>query len=114
MEFARYLNNINKPTWVRFVCVPGLTDPKENVDNLAYFFAPLKNVDRVEVMLFHPMSAIKWEALGYDYTLEDIVLPADEWVGTSLFSISLTGINRCQSGSVKAAVSKRQIPSRLR
>ncbi|MFQ3585698.1 MAG: pyruvate formate-lyase-activating protein, partial [Cyanobacteriota bacterium] len=46
--FARHLAQINKPTWIRFVLVPGLTDPEENVKGLAQFVATLSNVERVE------------------------------------------------------------------
>ncbi|MEB3231560.1 MAG: pyruvate formate-lyase-activating protein [Leptolyngbyaceae bacterium] len=80
LQLAQYLNNIGKPTWIRFILIPGLTDPKENVDNLASFLAPLENVERVEVIPFHQMGTAKWEALGYDYTLKHIPPPSDELV----------------------------------
>ncbi len=71
LQLARYLNEINKPTWVRFVLVPDLTDADENVQGLADFVATLNNVERVEVLPFHQMGAYKWEELGYDYQLKD-------------------------------------------
>lgn len=71
LQFARYLNEINKPTWVRFVLVPDLTDADENIQGLADFVATLDNVERVEVLPFHQMGAYKWEELGYDYQLKD-------------------------------------------
>jgi pyruvate formate lyase activating enzyme len=70
LELARYLNEIGKPTWVRFVLVPGLTDSPHNIEGLADFVATLKNVEKVEVLPFHKMGEYKWESLGYDYTLK--------------------------------------------
>ncbi|MCU0518443.1 MAG: pyruvate formate-lyase-activating protein, partial [Oscillatoria sp. Prado101] len=39
VKFAQYLSEINKPVWVRFVLVPGLTDGPQNVEPLAQFVA---------------------------------------------------------------------------
>ncbi|MGK7887990.1 MAG: pyruvate formate-lyase-activating protein [Leptolyngbyaceae cyanobacterium] len=77
LQLAQYLNNINKPTWIRFVVVPGLTDPEDNVDDLAQFIAPFKNVERVEVIPFQQMEASKWAALGHGYTLSNTPTPDD-------------------------------------
>ncbi|MDV3347179.1 pyruvate formate-lyase-activating protein [Leptothoe sp. LEGE 181152] len=78
LRLARYLNDIHKLTWVRFVLVPGLTDPPENVEGLAIFVATLTNVEWVEVLPFHQMGAYKWEALGYDYQLKDTLPPSQD------------------------------------
>ena len=71
LNFAHYLNEIDKPTWIRFVLVPNLTDPIENITGLAKFIAELKNVERVEILPFHKMGEYKWEQLGYDYQLKN-------------------------------------------
>ena len=71
LNFAHYLNDINKPTWIRFVLVPNLTDPLHNIKGLAQFISELKNVERVEILPFHKMGEYKWEQLGYDYQLQD-------------------------------------------
>ena len=60
----------------RFVLVPGLTDDPANVDGIARFVAPMRNVEWVEVLPFHQMGAFKWKAMGLDYELsEPIPLP---------------------------------------
>jgi pyruvate formate lyase activating enzyme len=71
LKLARYLHEIHKPTWVRFVLVPDLTDADENIRGLADFVATLDNVERVEVLPFHQMGSYKWEELGYDYALKE-------------------------------------------
>ncbi|MGK7886527.1 MAG: pyruvate formate-lyase-activating protein [Crocosphaera sp.] len=78
LNFARYLNEIKKPTWIRFVLVPHLTDGVENVTGLAQFLAQFDNIERVEVLPFHKMGEYKWEQLGYDYQLTETQPPSDE------------------------------------
>ncbi len=78
--FARHLAHIHKPTWVRFVLVPGLTDPEDNVKGLAQFVAQLPNVERVEVLPFHKMGEYKWQQLGLPYVLKDVEPPSSEQV----------------------------------
>ena len=71
LRFAERLANIGKPVWVRFTLVPGETDDPANVDGIARFVAPMKNVQWVEVQPFHQMGAFKWKAMGIDYPLND-------------------------------------------
>ncbi|MEB3342913.1 pyruvate formate-lyase-activating protein [Okeania sp.] len=78
LNFARYLNEINKPTWIRFVLVPDLTDPVNNVTGLAEFIEDFNNVEKVEVLPFHKMGEYKWEQLGYDYQLKTTEPPSNE------------------------------------
>jgi pyruvate formate lyase activating enzyme len=67
LRFAERLATIGKPVWVRFTLVPGLTDDPENVEKIAKFVAPMKNVQWVEVQPFHQLGAFKWKAMGKDY-----------------------------------------------
>ena len=67
LRFAERLAAIGKPVWVRFTLVPGLTDAPDNVDRIAKFVSPMKNVEWVEVQPFHQLGAFKWKAMGKDY-----------------------------------------------
>ncbi|MBP0012668.1 MAG: pyruvate formate lyase-activating protein [Roseofilum sp. SBFL] len=78
LDFARYLNKIQKPTWIRFVLVPGLTDAFNNVNGLAEFVALFENVEKVEILPFHKMGEYKWQQLGYDYQLKNTEPPSQE------------------------------------
>lgn len=71
LRFAERLASLSKPVWVRFTLVPGETDDPANVDGIARFVAPMKNVEWVEVQPFHQMGAFKWKAMGLDYKLLD-------------------------------------------
>ena len=71
LRFAERLASLSKPVWIRFTLVPGETDDPANVDGIARFVAPMKNVEWVEVQPFHQMGAFKWKAMGLDYKLLD-------------------------------------------
>jgi pyruvate formate lyase activating enzyme len=67
LRFAERLAAIGKPVWVRFTLVPGFTDDPENVDGIARFVAPMKNVEWVEIQPFHQLGAFKWKAMKLEY-----------------------------------------------
>jgi pyruvate formate lyase activating enzyme len=71
LRFAKRLAEIGKPAWVRFTLVPGETDDPANVDGIARFVAPMKNVKWVEVQPFHQMGAFKWKSMDLKYKLAD-------------------------------------------
>jgi len=71
LRFAERLAAMGKPVWVRYTLVPGLTDDPANVEAVAKFVAPMKNVEWVEVLPFHQLGEFKWKALGLDYQLAD-------------------------------------------
>lgn len=78
LEFARRLDSMGKPMWVRYVLVPGYTDDPEDVRKLADFVCSLSNVKRVEILPFHKMGEYKWKELGLKYELEDVQPPSQE------------------------------------
>jgi pyruvate formate lyase activating enzyme len=67
LRFAERLAALGKPVWVRFTLVPGFTDEPANVDGIARFVAPMKNVEWVEVQPFHQLGAFKWKAMNLEY-----------------------------------------------
>lgn len=93
LAIAHYLSQIQKPTWIRFVLVPGLTDALHNIVGLADFVATLKNVERVEVLPFHKMGEYKWEQLGYDYQLKDTQPPTAGQIEAAQAIFRSRGIN---------------------
>jgi len=84
LRFAERLNAMGKPVWVRFVLVPGLTDAPDNIEKVARFVGPMKNVEWVEVLPFHQMGAFKWKALGIDYPLDHVHPPNETQVKMAL------------------------------
>jgi pyruvate formate lyase activating enzyme len=80
LRFAERLAAIGKPVWVRFTLVPGLTDDPANVEKVARFVAPMKNVEWVEVQPFHQLGSFKWKAMGLDYKEANTAAPIPEIV----------------------------------
>ncbi|GCL35283.1 pyruvate formate-lyase activating enzyme [Sphaerospermopsis reniformis] len=80
LRFAEYLRDINKPTWIRFVLVPNLTDDLENVTKLAEFISKLTNIEKLEVLPFHKLGEYKWHQLKYHYELENTQPPTPEQI----------------------------------
>jgi pyruvate formate lyase activating enzyme len=80
LRFAERLAAIGKPVWVRFTLVPGLTDDPANVEKIARFVAPMKNVQWVEVQPFHQLGEFKWKAMKLDYKHVDTPTPRPELV----------------------------------
>lgn len=93
LRFAERLAEMGKPVWVRFTLVPGLTDDPANVDAVAKFVAPMKNVECVEVLPFHQLGAFKWTALAMDYTLEHTPPAPPELVARVLGQFRDAGCN---------------------
>lgn len=80
LRFAERLASLSKPVWVRFTLVPGETDDPANVEGIARFVAPMKNVEWVEVQPFHQMGSFKWKAMGLEYKLENTKPPSRDLV----------------------------------
>jgi pyruvate formate lyase activating enzyme len=80
LAFARRLADRQRPIWVRFVLVPGLTDNFDDIAQIADFAAGLGVVQRVDVLPFHQMGRFKWVELGLKYELENTQPPSIELV----------------------------------
>ena len=93
LRFAERLAKIGKRTWVRFTLVPGHTDDPANVDGIARFVAPMKNVEWVEVQPFHQMGAFKWKAMNLEYKHTDTLPPSPELVARVIGQFRAAGCN---------------------
>ena len=71
---------MGKPVWVRYVLVPGLTDDPANVEGVARFVAPMKNIEWVEVLPFHQLGIFKWQALGLNYEFAETLSASKDLV----------------------------------
>ena len=94
LRFAERLAALSKPVWVRFTLIPGSTDDPANVEGIARFVAPMKNVEWVEVQPFHQMGAFKWKAMGLDYKHEDTPIPSGDLVKQGYRTVPGRGLQR--------------------
>ena len=93
LRFAERLAAVGKPAWVRFTLVPGLTDDAENVQGIARFVAPMKNVKWVEVQPFHQLGGFKWRAMNLEYKLRDAQRPSQELIARVIGQFRGAGCN---------------------
>ena len=70
--FARYLNEIQKPVWIRHVVVPGITYEEEQLTQFGKFLKTLSNVEKLEVLPYHTLGENKYEKLGMEYPLKGV------------------------------------------
>ena len=78
LDMARYLSEIGKPVWIRYVLVPGVNSDRETLEKTAAFLRTLNNTERIEVLPYHTLGVFKWEELGIPYGLKDTPTPTEE------------------------------------
>lgn len=72
LEFAEYLDSRGVGMWIRHVAVPGITISDRYLYELGLFIGGLKNAKALDVLPYHTMGAVKYEALGIEYPLSGI------------------------------------------
>lgn len=80
IDMFRYLDEIQKPIWIRHVLVPGITDNDGYLVRTRDFIRTLHNVERVEILPYHGLGASKYKTLGIPYALEKTESPSAERV----------------------------------
>ena len=93
LEFGRRLAALNRPMWLRYVLVPGLTDVPDEMEQVACFAASLGNVQRAEILPFHQMGRFKWQRLGLNYELSETAPPQQEAVSRAIGIFREAGLN---------------------
>lgn len=78
LELAKYLSDNGKRMWIRHVLVPNWTDNEADLRELATFIKTLKTVEKVEVLPYHTMAIHKYEDMGMNYKLTDVLPPTKE------------------------------------
>ena len=59
IEMFKYLNKIKKPTWLRYVLVPGWTDGEGELKRASEFLKKFKNIERIDVLPYHTLGVHK-------------------------------------------------------
>ena len=83
LDMFRYLDEINKPIWIRHVLVPGGSDNDELLFKTREFIDTLHNVQKVEVLPYHALALAKYQELGIDYVLKDVKSPSPERIANA-------------------------------
>lgn len=70
--FLQTAQRMDVDIWIRIVIVPGIHDSYEYMDQLAQYIAPLKNINRIELLPYHTMGVNKYEVIDMEYPLEGV------------------------------------------
>ena len=91
LEFAKLLDSIGKPVWIRHVVVEGYTLDEGYLYALGQFIGKLKNIKALDVLPYHSMGVSKYRELGIEYKL-DGMKALDKSVAVEARKIIINGI----------------------
>lgn len=72
LKTLEYLNSINKSVVLRCPIVPGINDTKEHFEQIKMIRNKYNNIQDIEIMPYHSIGRKKWEAIGLEYTLNNL------------------------------------------
>ena len=71
IKTAKWLEDNEKPFWLRYVLVPGISDFEKDIRALGEHFKGYKMLQRVEILPYHTLGIHKYETMGQEYQLKD-------------------------------------------
>lgn len=84
LKTAEYLEKISKKMWIRYVFVPGFTDQDEYLKKFGEHFKNYEMIERVEILPYHTLGKYKYDELGWDYKLKNVIPPTPEQINKAL------------------------------
>lgn len=72
------LNENNKNVIIRIPLVPGVTDTKENIDDILQLLSEAQNIRKVNLLPYHAMAESKYDRLNMPYKLSGIKEPDEK------------------------------------
>lgn len=91
LAYAKYLNELNIPVWIRHVVVPTITQNDTYLFELGKFIGTLKNIKALDVLPYHVMGKAKYDEMGLDYPLVGIE-PLDKEDAIKARTVILNGM----------------------
>ena len=74
LKTAAWLEENQKPFWLRYVLVQKYSYFKEDIEALGKHFKDYRMIERVEILPYHTLGGHKYEAMKMDYQLKDVQL----------------------------------------
>ena len=71
-RWMEHLQEIGKPTWIRHVVVPTITDNEERLQAVIDYISHYSCIERIELLGYHIMGEAKYKNLNIPYPLEGI------------------------------------------
>lgn len=72
LRTAAWMEEHEKPFWLRYVLVPGVSDQEEDIRAVGEKLGGYKMIQRVEILPYHTLGVHKWEAMGWHYPLAGV------------------------------------------
>lgn len=72
LRTAEWLEERERPFWLRYVLVPGYSDFEEDIRGMGERFGKYRSIQRVEILPYHRLGVHKYEAMGWDYRLKEV------------------------------------------
>ena len=82
IDFLAYANYKNIPVTVRQVIIPTLNDNEQNIKRLNQIVKAHPCVDKVELLPFKKICAVKYNQLGIPFPFNDLPTPTDQTIKT--------------------------------
>ncbi|MFV0545881.1 MAG: pyruvate formate-lyase-activating protein [Bacteroides sp.] len=72
LRTAQWLEEHQRPFWLRYVLVPGYSDFEEDIRALGEALGDYEMIERVEILPYHKLGVHKYEAMDLDYRLAHV------------------------------------------
>lgn len=86
------LQKFNKRTFLRFAIIPGITDIKQNIEDIIKFIKPMKNIERVDILPYHRTGIDKYKRLNKRIKKKDIKIPGENLLNNIKKSFLCSGL----------------------
>lgn len=70
LRTAKWLEQNEKPFWLRYVLVPGYSAFEEDIRALGEYFKNYHMIQRIEILPYHTLGVHKYEAMNKEYQLK--------------------------------------------
>ena len=70
-QFLEYLDEIKKPTWIRYVVIPGLNDSDESVSKVFDLRGKYSCIKKIELLPFRKLCLEKYDEMGIEFPLRN-------------------------------------------
>ncbi len=72
LKTAAWLEENQKPFWLRYVLVQGYSYFREDIKAMGEHFKNYQMIERVEILPYHTLGVHKYEAMNLEYQLKDV------------------------------------------
>ena len=70
-EFLEYLEEIQKPTWIRYVVIPNINDTDESTSKIFEMKDKYSCIKKIELLPFRKLCLEKYDEMGIEFPLKD-------------------------------------------